>query len=178
MLSYYIITCWYFAYFVRIKFEFWYLMYIDGQWTFSKNVKFQINRITKKVMGILRQSAKLRSHQSNGFWPPCRIQNDLNSFELSILQDVQPVGIPTFWPNSYFCPTFCFYSYSLTKFLLSHLFRTKTTILGSIQESRPTRGSFRGSFCGSFCGSFAEVSASFCGSLAESSNKFLRNLTV
>ena len=55
-------------YFVRIKFEFWYLMYIDGQWTFSKNVKFQINRITKKVMGILRQSAKLRSHQSNGFW--------------------------------------------------------------------------------------------------------------
>ena len=61
--------------------------------------------------------------------PPCMIQNDLNSFELSILQDVQPVGIPTFWPNSYFCPTFCFYSYSFTKFLLSHLFRTKTTIL-------------------------------------------------
>ena len=34
--------------------------------------------------------------------PPCMIHNDLNSFELSILQGVQPVGFPTFPPNSYF----------------------------------------------------------------------------
>ena len=34
--------------------------------------------------------------------PTCMIHNDLNSLELSILQDVQPVGIPTFRPNSYF----------------------------------------------------------------------------
>ena len=34
--------------------------------------------------------------------PPCMIHNDLNSFELSILQGVQPVGFPTFRPNSYF----------------------------------------------------------------------------
>ena len=78
-------------------------------------------------MGILRQSAKLRSQMVSG--PPCMIHNDLNSFELSILQGVQPVGIPTFSPNSYFCPTFCFYSYFLTKFLLLQRFRTKTTIL-------------------------------------------------
>ena len=56
-------------------------------------------------------------------------------------------------------------------------------ILGSIQESRPTCGSFRGSFCGSFCGSFygsfCEFRGSFCGSLAETSavhsRKFARN---
>ena len=30
------------------------------------------------------------------------IHNDLNSFELSILQGVQPVGFPTFPTNSYF----------------------------------------------------------------------------
>ena len=30
------------------------------------------------------------------------IHNDLNSFELSILQGVQSVGFHTFWPNSYF----------------------------------------------------------------------------
>ena len=34
--------------------------------------------------------------------PPCVIHNDLNSFELSILQGVQSVGFPTFRPNSYF----------------------------------------------------------------------------
>ena len=34
--------------------------------------------------------------------PPCVIHNDLNSFELSILQGVQSVGFPTFLPNSYF----------------------------------------------------------------------------
>ena len=57
--------------------------------------------------------------------PPCMIHNDLNSFELSILQGVQPVGFPTFPPNSYFLlllllfaitPTFCFYSYFVTNF--------------------------------------------------------------
>ena len=30
------------------------------------------------------------------------IHNDLNSFELSILQGVQSVGFPTFRPNSHF----------------------------------------------------------------------------
>ena len=56
---------------------------------------------------------------------------------------------------------------------------------GSIQDSRPTRGSFRGSFCGSVC----EFRGSFCefpqklprfthGNLHEISNKFLRNVTV
>ena len=34
--------------------------------------------------------------------PPCMIHNDLNSFELSILQGVQSVGFPTFPPISYF----------------------------------------------------------------------------
>ena len=57
-------------------------------------------------MGILRQSAKLRSKMVSG--PTCMIHNDLNSFELSILQGVQPVGIPNFQQNSYFCPTFAF----------------------------------------------------------------------
>ena len=41
-------------------------------------------------------------------------------------------------------------------------FRVIAQKMGSIQESRPTRGSFRGSFCGSFSevsASFAEVSA-------------------
>ena len=38
---------------------------------------------------------------------------------------------------------------------------------GSIQESRPTRGSFRGSFYGSFCGNFR-------GSFCEFPRKFLR----
>ena len=74
--------------------------------------------------------------------PPCMIHNDLNSFELSILKGVQPVGFSTFRPNSYFLlllllfaftPTFCFYSYFLLLFLLFYQliqrFRTKTTIL-------------------------------------------------
>ena len=52
------------------------------------------NRITNKVIGILCQSAKLRSQMVSG--PPCMIHNDLNSFELSILQGVQPVEIPKF----------------------------------------------------------------------------------
>ena len=86
-----------------------------------------LNRITKKVLRILRQSAKLKSQMVSG--PPCMLQNDWNSFELSIYQGVQPVGIPTFWPNSYFCPTFYFYSYFLTKFLLLQRFGTKTKIL-------------------------------------------------
>ena len=45
--------------------------------------------------------------------PPCMIHNDLNSFELSILQGVQPVGFSIVRPNSYvllllfaFIPTF------------------------------------------------------------------------
>ena len=46
--------------------------------------------------------------------PPCMIHNDLNSFELSILQGVQPVGFPLFGR----IPTFCFYSYFLLLFLL------------------------------------------------------------
>ena len=58
------------------------------------------NRITKKVIGILRQSAKLRTQMVSG--PPCMIHNNLSSFELSILQSVQPVGFPIFRPNSYF----------------------------------------------------------------------------
>ena len=40
---------------------------------------------------------------------------------IGILQGVQPVGnptFPTFWSNYYFCPTFCFYSYFLTRPLL------------------------------------------------------------
>ena len=78
-------------------------------------------------MGILRQSARLRSQMVSG--PPCMINNDLTSFELSILQGVKPVGIPIFRSNSYFCPIFGFYSYFLTKFLLQQRFRTKTTIL-------------------------------------------------
>ena len=80
-------------------------------------------------MGILRQSAKLRSQMVSG--PPCMIHNDRNSFEFHILQSIHcPAS-----RNSYFLakfllfPTFCFYSYFLTKFLLLQRFTTKTTIL-------------------------------------------------
>ena len=46
-----------------------------------------------------------------------------------VTQGFQLAGIPNFWPNSYFWPTFCFYSYFLTKFILLQRFRTKTKIL-------------------------------------------------
>ena len=120
ILSYYIITCWYFAYFVRIKFEFWYLMYIDGQWTFSKNVKFQINRITKKVMGILRQSAKLRSHQSNGFWATLY---DTKWFEQFRIKHI--AGCPAS-RNSYILAKFLLLSYFLLLFLFFNQIPTLT----------------------------------------------------
>ena len=68
------------------------------------------NRITNKVIGILCQSAKLRSQMVSG--PPCMIHNDLSSFELSILQPVEilkfPIfgQIPTFVLLFSFIPTF------------------------------------------------------------------------
>ena len=81
----------------------------------------------------MRQSAKLSQMVSG---PPCMIHIDLNSFELSILQGVQPVGFPIFRPNSYFLlllllfafiPTF--WPTFTTADQLLQRFRTETKIL-------------------------------------------------
>ena len=52
------------------------------------------------------------------------------------LHGVQPKEISTFLPNSYFCPTFCFYSYFLTKLLHLQRLRMLNKDLNSAQILR------------------------------------------
>ena len=62
--------------------------------------------------------------------PPCMIHNNLNSFELSILQGVQPVGFPIFRPNSYFC----FYSYFLLNKIFDQLLQRLTNFYNVFEQ--------------------------------------------